>query len=138
MFSGAWNPAERERESFYWLLRSEDNGSKWQSLGGETTLYLQNKLRIFLQYLQPLITYGCFISGEASNSPQTDLYVPRYGSRRHLHADFDVSPIHSRISFALLFQKVPSHSNNSITQAANFTPGLRRHAAASTNLQHIF
>ncbi|GFQ84284.1 RNA-directed DNA polymerase from mobile element jockey [Trichonephila clavata] len=105
--------------------------------------------QIFLQYLHPLITYGCPIWGAAANMHIYELQVvqnrlimnsPRYVSRRHLHADLDVSPIHTKIRelASSFFQNIPSHSNNSIAQAANFTPGLHRHAGASANLQGIF
>ncbi|GFU93479.1 hypothetical protein TNCV_2200571 [Trichonephila clavipes] len=55
------------------------------------------------------------------------LNVPRYVSRRYLHADLDVSPIHTRIrelapSFS---QNVSSHRNNSIAPAY-FPAGLHR------------
>ncbi|GFV33951.1 RNA-directed DNA polymerase from mobile element jockey [Trichonephila clavipes] len=86
-------------------------------LCNRSTFSLQNKIRIFLQCLQPLITLI--------------LNVPRYFSSRYLHADLDVSPIHTRIrelapSFS---QNVSSHRNNSIAQAANFPAGLHRNAA---------
>ncbi|GFT90166.1 hypothetical protein TNCV_1347671 [Trichonephila clavipes] len=59
------------------------------------------------------------------------LNVPRYVSRRNVHADLDVSPIHTRIrELARSFsQNVSSHRNNSIAQAAYFPAGLHRHAA---------
>ncbi|GFY54753.1 hypothetical protein TNIN_72101 [Trichonephila inaurata madagascariensis] len=64
-----------------------------------------------------------------------NLNEPRYDSLRHLHADFDISPIHNKIRelVSSFFQ-----SNNPIAQAANFTPGLHRHLATSENLLDIF
>ncbi|GFX16679.1 RNA-directed DNA polymerase from mobile element jockey [Trichonephila clavipes] len=108
-------------------------------LCNRSTFSLQNKIRIFLQYLQPLITYGCpfgdmhikELQDVQNTSLRLILNVPRYFSRRYLHADLDVSPIHTRIRELApsFFQNVTSHRNHSIAQAAYFPAGLHRHAA---------
>ncbi|GFX87588.1 RNA-directed DNA polymerase from mobile element jockey [Trichonephila clavipes] len=46
-----------------------------------STLFLQNKI-IFLQYLQPLITYGCPIWGAAANMHINELQVVQNAALR--------------------------------------------------------
>ncbi|GFQ76877.1 probable RNA-directed DNA polymerase from transposon X-element [Trichonephila clavata] len=118
----------------------------------KSTLSNQNKRRIFLQYLQPLLTYGCPIWGMAAQTHLRELQIiqnialrlilnaPRDIPRKYIHADLKISPIHARIRelASSFFQNVPTHSNHTIAQAANITPGQHRHAAASTSIQDIF
>ncbi|GFQ64673.1 probable RNA-directed DNA polymerase from transposon X-element [Trichonephila clavata] len=74
----------------------------------KSTLTIQNKRRIFLQYLQPLLTYGCPIWGMAAQTHLRNLQVvqnialrlilnaPHYIHRKYIHADLKIaSPHHS-------------------------------------------
>ncbi|GFR15640.1 probable RNA-directed DNA polymerase from transposon X-element [Trichonephila clavata] len=118
----------------------------------KSTLTILNKRRNFLQYLQPLLTYGCPIWGMAAQTHLRELQVvqnialrltlnaPQYIPRKYIHADLKISPLHARIRelASSFFQNFPNHCNYTIAQAAITTPGLHRHAAASTSLQDIF
>ncbi|GFQ97300.1 RNA-directed DNA polymerase from mobile element jockey [Trichonephila clavata] len=118
----------------------------------KSALSLKNKRRIFLQYLQPLLTYGCPIWGMAAQNHLNALQVvqnlalrmilnaPFYIPRKYIHADLKISPLHARVRelASSFFQNVPTHSNHTIAQAALITPGPYRHAAASMRIPDIF
>ncbi|GFR21494.1 RNA-directed DNA polymerase from mobile element jockey [Trichonephila clavata] len=118
----------------------------------KSTLSNEIKRRIFLQYLQLLLTYDCPIWGMVAQTHLRELQIiqnialrlilnaPRYIPRKYILADLKISPIHVRIRelASSFFRNVPTHSNHTITQAANITPGQHRHAAASTSIQDIF
>ncbi|GFX44811.1 RNA-directed DNA polymerase from mobile element jockey [Trichonephila clavipes] len=100
---------------------------------------LNKKRVIYIQYLQPILTYACQIWGIASETHlnklqilqnkalRTILDVPVYVPRRYLHKELKILPINSRIKqLATKFHiQTTNHNNPTIQAQSNVINRLR-------------
>ncbi|GFX49712.1 RNA-directed DNA polymerase from mobile element jockey [Trichonephila clavipes] len=122
-------------------------------LNKNSNLSRNSKRQIYLQYLQPILTYACQIWGCAAKSNINKLQVlqnralriilnyPRYIARKYLHKDANIQPLNERIRTLAenLHSQISSHPNTSISSQANaITTGSLNHPIHSTTLQNIF
>ncbi|GFW38517.1 probable RNA-directed DNA polymerase from transposon X-element [Trichonephila clavipes] len=108
-------------------------------LNRKSKLSLNKKRVIYIQYLQPILTYACQIWGIAAETHlnklqilqnkalRTILDAPVYVPRRYLHKELKILPINSRIKqLATKFHiQTSSHNNPTIQAQSNVINRLR-------------
>ncbi|GFT99153.1 RNA-directed DNA polymerase from mobile element jockey [Trichonephila clavipes] len=122
-------------------------------LNKNSTLSHNSKRQIYLQYLQPILTYACQIWGCAAITNINKLQVlqnralriilnyPQFIARKYLHNDANIQPLNERIrTLAENFHsQISSHPNISISSQANaIITGFLNHPIHSTILQSNF
>ncbi|GFY41053.1 reverse transcriptase domain-containing protein [Trichonephila inaurata madagascariensis] len=120
-------------------------------LNKNSNLSRNSKRLIYLQYLQPVLTYACQIWGCAAPTNVNNLQVlqnralrillnyPQYIARKYLHRDAGIQPLNERSLATKFHSQISTHPNMSISvQAQAITTGRFNHPIHSTYLPNIF
>ncbi|GFX37019.1 RNA-directed DNA polymerase from mobile element jockey [Trichonephila clavipes] len=124
-------------------------------LGRKSKLTLNRKRIIYIQYLQPLLTYACQIWGIAAElhlnklqiiqnkALRTILDVPVYVPRRYLHKELKILPVNSRIKqlSKKFHDQTANHNNPTIQVQSTFVNRPRdshKYPMKTTSLKRKF